>query len=418
MKKKAIILAVLLLAGGAGVQESAAQTPTPTVVYCCQTSWSYPANNGIFSEDSNGLAYDPTGPGTLYVGGVSFIQSVNPATGVTIGTLQGTYSTISEMTRGRDGYLYVGDYGNQVVDKVAVPSGSTAAVFSFVPYGERVSAVCTDDRSPNEDVYTGMVSNNVYKVSQGAGTTITLLVFSPEAPTPARTDVSGLLIQGGISGAPSTLYVSDEHNNRIVKYIEAAAGSATFGYVSTVSVLSLVYPHQITQDASGKAFVCGSGGYNVVDSNFQTLLDNCNSSSVVPDAQGMAIDGLGGVYLGSGSDNGALIRLGCPFPTPTPPYSGSNPPGPGECFIYPSPARGSQATVSFDMAGPGNVEIKIWNQNAGLVAQASGPEPAGVQVMPLNISGLLSGVYFYDVVIHYDSGQSVNIAPHKFAILH
>src|SRR5579859_3556929 len=53
---------------------------------CCKNLWSYPSGNTTFSSQTGGLAYDPTGPGTLYVGGVSAIQAVNPTSGATITT--------------------------------------------------------------------------------------------------------------------------------------------------------------------------------------------------------------------------------------------------------------------------------------------------------------------------------------------
>ena len=105
-------------------------------------------------------------------------------------------------------------------------------------------------------------------------------------------------------------------------------------------------------------------------------------------------------------------------PTPTSSYEGLAPPSSGDFFIYPSPARGSQATVAYNMAGSGRVELRVWNEKAELVAQVTDQKPAGVQVTPFSISGFASGVYFYSLVIVYDSGTTQKLSPRKFVILH
>src|ERR1039458_2072785 len=88
-----------------------------------------------------------------------------------------------------------------------------------------------------------------------------------------------------------------------------------------------------------------------------------------------------------------------PVGTPTSSYEGFNPPASGDFFIYPSPARGSQATVAYNMAGSGQVELRVWNEKAELVTQVTDQKPAGVQATPFSISGFASGVYFYSLVI-------------------
>jgi len=105
-------------------------------------------------------------------------------------------------------------------------------------------------------------------------------------------------------------------------------------------------------------------------------------------------------------------------PTPTPSYNGSNPPDAGQFFIYPSPARGDHATLSYNMAGSGQIDLKIWNEKAELVAHVTDQKPAGVQVTPFSISGFATGIYFYALTINYDSGRNEQIKPQKFAIIH
>ncbi|HTC20623.1 MAG TPA: hypothetical protein VK859_07245, partial [bacterium] len=83
-----------------------------------------------------------------------------------------------------------------------------------------------------------------------------------------------------------------------------------------------------------------------------------------------------------------------------------------------SPARGSQAALSYNMAGAGNVDLKIWNEKAELVARVTDQKPGGVQVTSFSIAGFASGVYFYALTIQYNSGLVQKIGPQKFVILH
>ena len=101
-----------------------------------------------------------------------------------------------------------------------------------------------------------------------------------------------------------------------------------------------------------------------------------------------------------------------------PVYTGSNPPVSGDFFIYPSPARGSQATVSYNMAQSGQVDLRVWNEKAELVTHMTDSKTAGVQVTPLSIAGFGTGVYFYSLTLTYDSGTVEKLGPKKFVILH
>ena len=106
------------------------------------------------------------------------------------------------------------------------------------------------------------------------------------------------------------------------------------------------------------------------------------------------------------------------LPTATPTFSGANPPGSGEYFIYPAPARGDHATVSYNMAQSGQVELKVWNEKVELVTHVTDSKPAGVQTTPFSIAGFGSGVYFCVLTLSYDSGQVEKLGPKKFAIIH
>ncbi|HJT24538.1 MAG TPA: hypothetical protein VJ873_08160, partial [bacterium] len=102
----------------------------------------------------------------------------------------------------------------------------------------------------------------------------------------------------------------------------------------------------------------------------------------------------------------------------SPSYGGSNPPKAREFFVYPSPARGSEATVSYNMAQSGQVDLRVWNEKAELVAHVTDSKTAGVQVTPFSIAGFGTGVYFYSITLTYSSGQVEKLSPKKFAIIH
>lgn len=99
-------------------------------------------------------------------------------------------------------------------------------------------------------------------------------------------------------------------------------------------------------------------------------------------------------------------------------YRGGNPPDSSDSFVYPFPAKGDHASVSYKMAESGKVELKIWNEKAELVSDVTEHTEAGVQVTSFTISAFASGVYFYSLILTYNSGKVENIKPRKFVVLH
>jgi hypothetical protein len=125
------------------------------------------------------------------------------------------------------------------------------------------------------------------------------------------------------------------------------------------------------------------------------------------------------VFLQAVADYASLCAIGVSFVSsiPTPAYSGNNPPTPGQCFIYPSPVRGGKASVCCRMAEAGQMNLKIWNEAAELVAEVKQHLPAGVQAMRFDLTGLSSGVYFYEATLRYDSGRVETFKPNKFVMI-
>ncbi len=288
-------------------------TLTPTNIQpCCQTIWDDPQGNTIFNNSTYGLAYNPAGPGTLYVGGGTSIIAVNPATGTSLGTVPvaaGIFNGVMAMAMGVSlpQYLYAGDQSS--VHKILVPGGSSPVSF---PIGSTVMAIGVDG-ADNDDLYVGAISNSVYKVTGGTVTALTL------SGSPTIVGLGGVLLEGG-DAAPLTLYVTDIGSADALEFVQdstGVAGSTTFNFISTKQAGNLEFPHQMARDAEGNIYLSQTGRYFLFDPSFN-YISTCLTSPVVPDAQGIAVDPQGGVYVGSSGDNHALLKLGCPPPTPTP----------------------------------------------------------------------------------------------------
>jgi hypothetical protein len=91
-------------------------------------------------------------------------------------------------------------------------------------------------------------------------------------------------------------------------------------------------------------------------------------------------------------------------------------PADGTCFVYPSPATGSQAWVVFNMPQSGAANIWIYNEAGDLAVAASQWEPAGLQQFPLDLTYYRRGIYFCRVVLNFDSGGSQNLALFEFMV--
>ncbi len=346
------------------------------------------------------MAYDPANQ-TLYVGGDTSIQAVNPANGAPISTLPGTYGHITMMSFGHDGYIYASDYNNQVIDKVDPVSGLVAKSYSF-PASERTRAVYADDESVNEDIYVGGDTGTLYEIDQAAATVKTLSLSGtlPNA-------VGGVLFQ---DGSPATLYVADTNGDRILQYLKT--GSTSYAYNATETAGGFIFPHQLLQGPGGDIYLVGTGQYLQYDANFN-FLRNCLTSTWVGDPQGMAVDPQGGAYIGSELDGGALLKMNGCADGPAAPVSIPS----GTCYVYPSPVRNGHATLAYDMGGSGKMEMVIWNQNREKVADVTDHKPAGSQTTAFSLSGFSPGVYLYLVTLSYDSGSSVKLKPGRFAVI-
>ncbi len=384
---------------------------TPPIPNCCQAGWTITSGP---LPDVNGLAYDSSGPGTLYAGGGATIFSLNPLTGGLINVVPNSFDSITAMALGRDGYLYVADYNNKLF-QVQVPSGTIQATLNLP--GEAVRSLSVAPEASHPDIYIGCDSGNVYHATwSGSSYSLAQLSFSPEA-NPIHEQAPGILFVPGASGAPATFYLSDCNIcQRVLQYVQT--GPNTYAYNNLWQTSNgNIYMGQITQDASGNIYVGAMVEYLAFSPAF-SLRWACPIAPVY--GRAIALDPFGNVYTGHQSQE-TILKLHCPVSgptaTPTSSYQGSNPPGQGQCFVYPSPAKGSQAKVCYNMAGAGQMELKIWNWEGGLAGQWTDQKPAGIQTTPFDISGFAPGVYFYEVQFTYASGRTDKSGPHKFAVI-
>lgn len=95
----------------------------------------------------------------------------------------------------------------------------------------------------------------------------------------------------------------------------------------------------------------------------------------------------------------------------------TTPPAPGNTFIYPSPATGDTAEITYFMTGPGTVKIRVYNDAAQLVETVADEKQGGPQESLIDTKGLATGVYLYIINITYQGQGNSKIGPKKFMVL-
>jgi streptogramin lyase len=349
--------------------------------------------------------------------------------------------------------LYVADQGNHQIDIFPVGSG-IAQDFTGVdavlnPSGLGFPNGVAVDGSGN--IYTADYNFNQMIEMNSSGTVIAAYRAGLNQPTNVALDSQGNLyildltqitkLGPGFTGTPfqfgsgavsyasglcvrgTDVFVADTQDNRVDGWTNLGAG--TFSVPTTMP--SGTYPNGIVFDSTGRyAYVSEQSNqlevYDTTGGVWTKVAACYNASYNQPD--GVAVDGNGNFYISEtlNSQVEEFAPIPCvptPVPTPTPVYPGSNPPASGECFVYPSPAKGDHATVSYDMAEPGQVTLRVWNEKAELVDTVTDSKSSsGVQTTPFTVAGYSTGVYFYSLVLNYGSGNSHKIGPQKFVVIH
>ena len=122
----------------------------------------------------------------------------------------------------------------------------------------------------------------------------------------------------------------------------------------------------------------------------------------------------------AGTENAFVVKFDATAfytPTPTPSYFELGGPAPGTSFTYPSPAKeGGIVSIAYDMEEGGTAQVLVWNESAELVADITQNQWVGTQKTTISLQGWARGVYFYRVVLHYNSGKTDRLPPDKFFV--
>lgn len=87
-------------------------------------------------------------------------------------------------------------------------------------------------------------------------------------------------------------------------------------------------------------------------------------------------------------------------------------------YIFPSPTTGSTAGIAYYMAGPGLVNIRVYNEIGNLMDSQEERKSAGKQVTSIDVGRLAAGVYLYLLKMKYDNGTTEKYSKRKFAVMH
>lgn len=377
-------------------------TPTPTLTPCCQgvtllNGYSEPA--GMAIDYGRNLVYmADRGNTTLYV----FTTAGSPVTHFSSWT-GGGFNGIQDVALDNQGNVYVADYSAQVVYEFSVSNysyvGAIASGQVSYPRG-----VWVDTQGVTVSLYITSQNDNVYRYDSVSGGAF----------------AAGLTFGGAYLNVPTGIV--KQGNNIYV--VDDAGHLVEFpgpGYSSGVTLYTCASDLKgIKTDLAGIFYVTEAGA-NKLDKFLSGLGSAPSQCSILYYPWSVVVDPNGKTFVAEESGAAVTALQGCvaePTLTPTPSYKGANPPAPGDFFIYPSPARGSQATVSYNMEEPGRADLRVWNEKAELVTHVTDSKPAGVQTTTFSITGFGPGVYFYALTLNYDSGQVEKLGPKKFAIIH
>jgi sugar lactone lactonase YvrE len=377
-------------------------TPTFTLTPCCN-----PLPIGLTGMNQPaGLALNSSGT-TVYVADtnnqalrVFAATGGNPITTVTVFNAGATFGDLVDLALDNGGNIYASDLGNGNIDKFGSDLSFIASFGVNNPTG-----VWVDDQGKTQSVYVTSTVGNVFRFDGSGASYAAAATFGG----------STLNAPGGIVKTGNLVLVADSNNSRIVGFDASNhyAAAVTFSAPGPSFV-----PYGIRTDLAGYFYVTSSDGYLRVFRPDFVFDHACNLGFSL---WGVGVNSSGINYISEYSGAAVTTIQGCvsePTVTPSPSYTGPNPPGQGQCFIFPSPVRGDHASVSYYMAEPGQINLRIWTQNRELASTVMDSRPAGNQATSFSLSGFSPGVYFYILTLNYASGKSENLGPKKFAVIH
>jgi sugar lactone lactonase YvrE len=325
-------------------------TPTPTATSdCCQGAANLTGESGQ-SLNGAGLSVD-YGSQRLYA--ANFInndiqvfdsQTFSPVTFFSNLGSGGTLSLPIDTALDSVGNLYVAAEGNKAVEKFDANFNYVGAIAAG--QGLSVVGVCVQGNS----VFISATQDFIYEYT-GTGSSYSA---GPSFGGPGVLNHPNEMVRVG-----NGLYVADTFNGQVVEF------DVTHPAASPVTVqTSLFFPTGLRTDLAGNFYVGESddGGAAQFVDRYDPTFTLRESQCPLVDVWGPAVNNAGQVFVSGLNSFAVTVLQGCvvePVPTVTPSYQGPNPAGAGQDFIYPSPAKGTQAHVVYFMTGPGRMKLTI-----------------------------------------------------------
>jgi len=255
------------------------------------------------------------------------------------------------------GNLYIADYSNDVVRRVAAASGvimtyagtGNTANYTDTNFGDNGLATSADLKWPEfinldaaGNIYIGDYANGVIrevKVSTGVVTTIAgngKSGYSGDGGPATQAEMNGLM--GFAIGSTGNLYIADASNFRL-RIVATGAGSATTPYVTVTSSdpkptmnESVTLKAQVVNGSGASV----SGGqiiwYDGSKSLGQSAVDAGGEASLLTELTQAGAHGIVAAYTGSGSNIGTLNLQVSGFSVSTNASSASAPSGLTDSF--------------------------------------------------------------------------------------
>jgi len=401
-----VFICVFLSSVFCGLDETAwAQTPTRTP--CCQgLALSAPITNlnsplGMAANVGSGLVM--VADANNHALRVYDSTTGSPVTSLTNWGTSGSFGNIDDVAVDSDGHIYAADFGYAAVFEFNSSYGYMATI-GLGTFTTGVRGVAVVSQSGITSLYAVTGGGLVYRFdSTDGGNTYNP---TPVSPSPFGYGASSTPI--AILALGNTVFVVDDAGTIMgltgpsyTPIVEATPGLGPLG--------------SIRADLAGNIYVTAEDGYLL---KYLSGINNAPATCSLGNALwGMAVAANGNIFMDETVTGSVTVLQGCVLePTPTPFYGGANPPTQDTCFIYPSPARGDHAAVSYDMAESGIMDLKILNENGELAADITDRKVTGVQVTPFQLSPFSPGIYYYVVTLHYDSGRSERLKTGKFVV--
>ena len=217
------------------------------------------------------------------------------------------------------GNLYVTDWGNGRVVKLAVASGQQTDVPFLTGLGQP-DGLALDSSGT---IYVAEWANN------------RVIKLPPGATAPATIPISGLNYPGGIAvDIPGNLYITDTWNSRVVMVAPGSTQS------TELPLTGLDRPTAVTTDAAGNVYVADTYNNRVVKLAADTKQQTVLPFTGIGDPRGITVDSAGSVYV---SASGKVTKLAA---------------GTTQQTVLPFASLSSPYGVAVDAAG--NVYVAEW----------------------------------------------------------